>query len=59
MAVDYKKSINDYNSSIKTMKNFVEAVRHNPTEFLGYKGKRGHLNCFREIFLIKYFNSSG
>ena len=50
MAVDYKKSISNYNDSIKTMKNFVEAVRHNPTEFLGYKGKKGHLNCFREIF---------
>ncbi len=48
--VDYKKSINEYNNSIKTMKDFVEAVRHNPTEFVGYKGKRGHLNCFREIF---------
>ena len=48
--VDYKKSIDEYNNSIKTMKDFVEAVRHNPTEFVGYKGKRGHLNCFREIF---------
>lgn len=48
--IDYKKTIKEYNSSIKTMKDFVEAVRHNPTEFVGYKGKKGHLNCFREIF---------
>lgn len=50
MATDYKQKINEYKNSIKTMKNFVEAVRHNPTEFVGYKGKKGHLNCFREIF---------
>lgn len=48
--IDYKKNINEYQKSIKTMKSFVEAVRHNPTEFVGYKGKKGHLNCFREIF---------
>lgn len=48
--INYREKINEYNSSIKTIKNFVEAVRHNPTEFLGYKGKKGHLNCFREIF---------
>ena len=48
--IDYKKSIQEYEKDIVTMKNFVEACRNNPSHLIGYKDDpRAHLSCFREV----------
>lgn len=46
---DYKKNINEYSSQIKTIKNFAEAVRKTPGQYIGYIGNKGHINMIREV----------
>lgn len=46
---DYKKKIRDYSSQIKTIKNFAEAVRKTPGQYIGYIGNKGHINMIREV----------
>lgn len=47
---NFDKNIQDYGNSIKTMKNFVEAVRKNPGMHIGGTGNVAFVNMFREIF---------
>ena len=46
---EYRKSIQEYDKKIKSLKGFVEACRKNPSHLIGFKDWRGHLGCFREI----------
>lgn len=47
---EMKKSIDDYGSRIKTLKDFVSAVRTRPGMYIGPIGNDGFLNMMREIF---------
>lgn len=47
---EQKKAIDNYGSQIKTMEDFVSAVRLRPTQFLGPVHSQGFLNMIREIF---------
>lgn len=46
---DFKKNVNEYSSQIKTIKNFAEAVRKTPGQYIGYIGNKGHINMIREV----------
>lgn len=47
---DQLRQIEEYNSeSIKTLEDFMEAVRKTIGQYLGYKGTRGWLNALREL----------
>ena len=45
-----QKAIDDYGSRIKTLKDFMEAVRTRPTMYIGSIGSKGALSAAREIF---------
>lgn len=47
---DMKEAIDNYGSRIKTLKDFVTAVRTRPGMYIGPCGNKGLLNCMREIF---------
>ena len=47
---EQKKAIDNYGSQIKTMEDFVSAVRNRVNQFLGPSGSAGYLNMIREIF---------
>lgn len=46
---DMIDNIKNYGSEIRTLKDFVEAVRQNPGYHLGSKGNKGFMNMIREI----------
>ena len=46
----YKKNINRYADSIKTITNFATAIRKTPGQYIGYIGNPGYINMIREIF---------
>lgn len=43
-------NIKNYAEQIKTIEIFVDAVRQNPGQFIGYLGNKGFINMIREIF---------
>ena len=45
-----KQNILNYSNEIKTIENFVDAVRKTVGQYLGYVGNKGYMNMFREIF---------
>lgn len=47
--VDYKKNIQDYSKSIKTIKEFAKAVQQAPGMYIGSIGNKGYINCCREL----------
>ena len=47
---DMKEAIDNYGSRIKTLKDFVTAVRTRPGMYIGPLSNKGLLNCMREIF---------
>ena len=48
------ESIQNYGDQIKTLKDFVEAVRKRPGMYIGYLGNKGFINMIREIFQNAY-----
>ena len=48
------ESIQNYGDQIKTLKDFVEAVRQNPGMYIGHLGDEGFINMIREIFQNAY-----
>lgn len=48
------ESIQNYGDQIKTLKDFVEAVRKRPGMYIGYLGNKGFINMIREIFQNSY-----
>ena len=46
----FKKNINSYGKSIRTMGSFTEAVRKTPGQYIGYVGDKGFINMIREVF---------
>lgn len=48
------ENIENYGNEIKTLKDFVEAVRKRPGMYIGYLGNRGFINMVREIFQNAY-----
>lgn len=44
------KAIQNYGNEIKTLKDFVEAVRKRPGMYIGYKGNLGLIRMIREVF---------
>ena len=47
---EQKKAIDNYGSQIKTMEDFVSAVKLRPGQFVGETHSKGFLNMIREIF---------
>jgi DNA gyrase/topoisomerase IV subunit B len=45
-----KENINSYGDKVKTLKNFMEAVRKTPGQYIGYIETRGHINMIREVY---------
>lgn len=50
LSKEQQKAIDNYGSEIKTLKDFVSAVRKRPGMYLGPINNRGLLNMMREIF---------
>lgn len=48
------QNIENYANEIKTLKDFVEAVRLRPGMYIGYLGDKGFINMIREIFQNAY-----
>ena len=48
------ENIENYGNEIKTLKDFVEAVRKRPGMYIGYLGNKGFINMVREIFQNAY-----
>lgn len=46
----YKDNILNYGDEIKTIQDFVKAVRRTVGQYLGYNDTRGHINMIREIY---------
>lgn len=44
------KNIRDYENTIESLKNFIEAVQTMPTMYIGHKSSKGYMNMFREVF---------
>lgn len=45
-----EQNIRNYSKEIKTISNFVDAVRKTVGQYLGYTGNKGFINMIREIF---------
>lgn len=50
LTAEQKAAIDNYGSQIKTIENFMEAVRKRPGMIIGPLGARGFLNMQREVF---------
>lgn len=50
LSAEQMKHIDSYGDNIKTIKEFVEAVRKRPGMYIGPRGSAGFLNMIREIF---------
>lgn len=46
---DFKKNIQEYSKSIKTIKEFAKAVQQAPGMYIGSIGNKGFINCCREL----------
>lgn len=50
MVSSMEQNIRNYSKEIKTIENFVDAVRKTVGQYLGYTGNKGFINMIREIF---------
>ncbi len=50
LSEEFIKNIDNYSSKIKTIVNFVDAVRKRPGMYIGPRGSMGFLNMIREVF---------
>lgn len=47
---EQKRAIDNYGNEIKTLKDFVTAVRRRPGMYIGHIGQKGTINMHREIY---------
>lgn len=50
LSEEFMKNIDNYSNEIKTIVNFVDAVRKRPGMYIGPRGSAGFLNMIREVF---------